>query len=160
MEALHDFFVASVGAAGALIGLLFVAISIAPDKVFGPEADPAKRADASGAFTALANIFFVSLGSLVPKSGPAIVFAVSLLGIAQILVEGARLGREYPELRGRKHFGLISLCIFGIEAGFAARVWLGHQTADGIVYTVLGIYGYALGTAWTLLGGRHWRPRA
>lgn len=159
MEGLHDFLVASVGAAGALIGLLFVAISIAPENIFGPDADPAWRADATGAFTALTNIFFVSLGGLVPKAGPTIVLVVALLGIVQIVLEGARLRREYPQISGGRPFGLISLAIFAIEALFAGRVVLGHQTADGIVYTVLGIYAYALGTAWTLLGGRHWRPR-
>jgi len=160
MEPLHDFFIASVSAAGALIGLLFVAISIAPEKIFGEAADPVRRADATGAFTSLVNIFFVSLGALVPKHGAPIVFAVAVLGMVQILVESARLGRQYPELRGRHRFGTISLCIFAVEAVFAARVWQGHETADGIVYTVLGIYAYALGTAWTLLGGRHWRPRS
>src|SRR5207302_8363618 len=60
------FFVASVAASSALIGLLFVSVSIAPERIFGEGAEPRKQAQAVSAFSALANVFFISMTSLIP----------------------------------------------------------------------------------------------
>ena len=64
----HDFLIGSSQASAALIGLLFVAVSLAPDRVFGSNASAMQRAQAFNAFTALANAFFTSLAGLIPKS--------------------------------------------------------------------------------------------
>ena len=53
-----NFFLATAGAGGALIGLLFVAISISPERIFSEGAPRERQAVASGAFTALVNAFF------------------------------------------------------------------------------------------------------
>jgi hypothetical protein len=50
-----------------LIGLLFVAVWLRPETVFGDGAPPAGRAQADSAFTCLADSFFVSLVALVPR---------------------------------------------------------------------------------------------
>ena len=52
------FFLATAGAGGALIGLLFVAISISPERIFSEDAPRERQALASGVFTALVNAFF------------------------------------------------------------------------------------------------------
>src|SRR5437762_10203432 len=64
--AFETFFLASSGASAALIGLLFVAVSIAPERVFGSDAEAVRQAQALSAFTALANAFFISMSSLIP----------------------------------------------------------------------------------------------
>jgi hypothetical protein len=60
------YFTAASTAAGALIGLLAIAISVRPEAVFGEEGPHAARATAASAFTALVNSFFVSLNALSP----------------------------------------------------------------------------------------------
>jgi multisubunit Na+/H+ antiporter MnhF subunit len=60
------YFTAAPTAAGALIGLLAIAISVRPEAVLAAEGPPAARAIAASAFTALVSSFFVSLIALIP----------------------------------------------------------------------------------------------
>jgi hypothetical protein len=60
------FFAASAAAAAALVGLLFVAVAVAPERIIKREAPPERQAVAESAFTALVNAFFISMGGLVP----------------------------------------------------------------------------------------------
>ncbi|MGP6157844.1 MAG: hypothetical protein ACLPYS_10130 [Vulcanimicrobiaceae bacterium] len=159
MVDLKDFFAASVGAAAALIGLLFVAITFAPEKIFGSKADAQKQGQASGAFIALANVFFVSLAALIPRFSTEVIIVIALVSIWQILQQGGMMSQRFSALRGRHRFGLISLGIYVLELYIAVRLRLKVAPADGFVYTVLGLYGYALGTSWALLGARDDGPR-
>lgn len=61
-----NFFIASTGAAAALVGLLFVAVSLAPEQIVAHRAPVERQAVAASAFTALINAFFISLVSLIP----------------------------------------------------------------------------------------------
>src|SRR5581483_8938312 len=80
------YFAASAGASAALIGLLFVAVSLAPERVFGRQALVAKQTEALSAFTALANVFFISLGALVPGLNIGMLaMIVALMSLAQTL---------------------------------------------------------------------------
>jgi hypothetical protein len=151
---LHDFFGASVGAAAALVGLLFVAISLAPERIFGANADPKRRANAERAFTALSNVFFVSLAALLPRSSLGAIAVIALLAIVQtgqVAVAGWRARTEHYSWH---EFGLISLCIYGFELVFALRLMAGADIRDGLVWVMFVLYAYALGTAWSLLGAR------
>jgi hypothetical protein len=57
----HEFFAASAGVAGALIGLLFVAISVAPKRIIGPDASEVHGVRAAAALTAFTNALAVAL---------------------------------------------------------------------------------------------------
>src|SRR6266849_7747010 len=85
------FFMASVGASAGLIGLLFVSVSIAPERVFGQQSDAVRQAQALSAFSALANVFFISLTSLIPR----VIFGlvVTIIAIPTILQTLALLGQ-------------------------------------------------------------------
>lgn len=68
------------------MGLLFVAVSLAPRLTFGKEAEGWRRSEALSAFTALANSFFLSLLALIPGINLGIAAAVmSVVGLIQTL---------------------------------------------------------------------------
>jgi hypothetical protein len=150
----HDFFAASVGAAAGLIGLLFVSVSIAPERTFGASADRVRRADAERAFTAFANVFFVSLAALLPRSSVGAIATIAAIALIQV----ARLAISAWRARGEtvpwKELGLLSIAIYGLQLWLALRLISGAEIRDGLIWVVFGLYSYALGTAWSLLGSR------
>jgi hypothetical protein len=151
LHELRDFFAASIGAAAALIGLLFVAISVAPEQVFGIEADIDRRANAERAFTALSNVFFVSLVALLPHSPSRAIQVVAALAMAQTIRAGVRTFRGRPLRDAWRHSGIISLAAYAFQF-YAARLMTSSDNAtDNVVDVVLGLYGYALITSWGLL---------
>ena len=82
-EAFHDYFVASTGAGAALVGLLFVAVSIAPERTVMSGAPVERQAVATSAYTALLNAFFLSLVALLPQTNLGwAALVLSLIGLA------------------------------------------------------------------------------
>ena len=148
----HEFFAASVGAAAALVGLLFVAISISPERTFGESADPMRRSQAELAFTALGNVFFVSLVALLPRSALAAIAVCALLALIQIVRAGVASRRSRGANYNWREFGFISCGIYVLEFWIALRLMNGTEVKDGLAWVVLGLYGYALGGSWMLLG--------
>src|ERR1044072_4370748 len=154
----QTFFLASVGASAALIGLLFVSVSVTHERVFGGQADVARQAQALSAFTALSNIFFVSLMSLIPEvifglaawigSIPALVQTLALLRHAR------RWSEERLVVRGLVLF-LLSAGIYGYEFALGIQLWR-HPTDKGalidLLFVLIGAYAVGLGRAWELLG--------
>lgn len=61
-----DFFVGAATVAGALVGLLFVALSVAPEQLRGATASVEHQAIAATAFTALVDALFLSFIGLDP----------------------------------------------------------------------------------------------
>jgi hypothetical protein len=151
LHELHDFFTASVGSAAALIGLLFVAISVAPEQVFGIEADIDRRANAERAFTALTNVFFVSLVALLPHSPSHAIQIVAALAMAQTIRAGVGAFRGRPLREAWRHSGIISFAAYAFEWYAARLITSSNNATDNVVDVVLGLYGYALLTSWSLL---------
>ena len=153
------FFLASSGASAALIGLLFVGVSIDPVRVFGEKADARRQAQAVSAFSALVNAFFISMTSLIP--GIIVGLVVTIVSIAsslQLLGLLVRVppdrGGLVPSLRGGFLF-LASAAIYGTELYLGIQLWIKPtETAalTGLLEVLLGAYAIGLGRAWQLLG--------
>ena len=162
----HDFFMASVGASAALVGLLFVAVSVFPDRIVGPKADSERQAEAANAFSALLNAFFISLGALIPglviSALVLVMGAFSLLNTSSLIVA---IWRSYRAKAGGlwSHERISSIgLILGSLYIYGAEVWWGIETINGqsdvtvafVTLLLLFSYGLALVRAWALLGAR------
>lgn len=157
------YFAASAGAGAALIGLLFVAISVAPERTVLPEAPIQRQATATGAFTALVNAFFVSLAALIPGDSfgwaAAALAAFSLLNTLSL---GGRVVRhvQRPIEYVQHAFPiLVSLVVYAFELDYGIQ--LARNPADrnapyALATLLLGVYGFSLLRAWQLLGARRY----
>jgi hypothetical protein len=121
----NDFFVASAGVAGALIGLLFVAISVASERI-AREEDGAQvhRIRASAALTAFTNALAVSLFALVPghKIGWAAV-SVSAAGLAFVVAALLSLVRLGLLRRGQVRWSTIAILVIVCFLVGISRAW-------------------------------------
>jgi hypothetical protein len=94
VKAYEGFFTGTATVAGALVGLLFVAVSVAPDRLRGDNASIEHQAIASTALTALVDALFISLIGLQPNGGldyGAVILGG--LGLSSSIGLAARLGR-------------------------------------------------------------------
>src|ERR1700691_2559170 len=71
-----EFMITSAGAAGAMIGLLFVAISLRSELVFGPNAPGKVKTLASSSFTSLVNAFSLAMLAIVPGTNIGVGMAI------------------------------------------------------------------------------------
>ncbi|HVH62432.1 MAG TPA: hypothetical protein VNA65_02415 [Candidatus Dormibacteraeota bacterium] len=154
----QPFFTASVAASAALIGLLFVSVSIAPERVFGAQSDVVRQAQALSAFSALANVFFISMMSLVP--GVLFGLVVTVVSIPAILQTLALLGlaRQWHSagivFRGLLLFAA-SAAIYGYELGLGIHLWRNPTDKGALIallFVLTSAYAIGLGRAWELLG--------
>jgi hypothetical protein len=160
-ENLHDFFVACAGVAGTLIGLLFVAISVAADRLAAEnEASQFHRVRAAGALTAFLNALSVSLFALVPvhKIGPAalVVAIIGLLFVAAALLSLRRVHQLRQHALRDALFLVGLVIIFIIQLDQAAQV-IARPADAGAVNTIavleIACFFIGIARAWELIGG-------
>jgi hypothetical protein len=110
----HDFFSACATVAGALIGLLFVAISISPAKLSGPSAENDHQLKAAMAFSALVNTMVIAL---VKPADPA---GCPARAVRPPAGQRRRAGRIAPGSGAPRQPGGIVHWLFGFAI---ARAW-------------------------------------
>jgi len=139
----HDFYVATAGAAAALLGLLFVGVSINIGRL-----DIAQRLDirsrANQAFINLTFVLVLSLTALIPGQSArslavtcGIVTALGLLGVSRRLFVMARSGDGTGgRLRSLRHLVWTLLAI--VLLGFATyQLWVNED--DGTLYNLIAV---------------------
>jgi hypothetical protein len=167
-ESFAEFFQASAGAGGTFVGLLFVAISIGPQRTFGgPTITGAPRQLlAQAAFLTLVNGFVVSSIALIP--GVAVgwvalvlgvwgVFAAGRLGwlFARFHFHGSSPGTPWRDVLRAVSLSAIAAVVFAIEALFGLPFVQQPTDADvvrGLAFVIVGLYVLGILRAWTLLG--------
>jgi hypothetical protein len=151
---LETFYAAAAGVAGALIGLLFVAVSVAQERL-AAEDDPRHRIRAGAALTMFSNALTVSLFALMDrgKIGGTVV-AVSVIGLLFVAGSAVELLRASHRERGDVVFLTLLTCAFGAQmfAGFNAS---GPQVGDDRTISTILIICFLIGIArsWELIGG-------
>ena len=154
------FFATTAAVAGALIGLLFVAVSVAPGST-----DEARRVEtdvrAGIAFSALINALTISLFALIPGTDLGITaIAVGLVSVSSCVALGVFLMREGAAGKRRR----AQMRRLAIQVGlFAYQVVIGillhhatHGRPDVTTLAVLTIVLFLVGIAraWQLIGAR------
>jgi hypothetical protein len=158
----RDLFIAIAGSAGALTGLLFVALSVAPHPVRASRRHVIQQVRAAAALLAFNNALAVSLFGLVPNTN--IGYPAAALGVIGILFAAAAARSVIaaaPRSR-RQWLSQISLLnllvvIFGTELICAIYVLVSPRSTESVK-----LIGYALVTslivgiarAWELVGDR------
>src|SRR5580700_7999612 len=160
-EDIRDFFTASAGVAGALIGLLFVAISVAAERLKREEAAAqVHRIRAVAALTAFVNALSVSLFALIPgeKIGitSVVVAATGLLFVVASLLSLFRMG-QLRAARVRDALFLLGLIVvFVIQMAEGLGV-IANPANSGDVNTiailVVCCFFIGIARAWELIGG-------
>jgi hypothetical protein len=151
----YDAYLAAMAtAAAALVGLLFVAVSVRDDTIFGAHAMPGGEALAITAFTGLVNSLVVSLLGLIPKINigeAAVVMAV--IGIVAIV-------RLYRRLHTGRNLIVLAITLLAYAAQFGLGVLLLVDPHDSDQLINLSIILFvtlivSLQRAWSLLKGKH-----
>ncbi|MCW2549879.1 MAG: hypothetical protein JWN96_4339 [Mycobacterium sp.] len=157
----RDFFIAVAGATGALIGLLFVAVTIAPERALQEETRLDFRSRASSALILFTNALTLSLVALVPGvtiGWWAIAFAVGVIAFAaataRLILEAGLRGSE----RWRSMTLVVALIgIAGVEAYGGIEQVRDSNGTNGLTtldYVLVAMLVVGIARAWQLVGLR------
>jgi hypothetical protein len=165
-----NFFLAGTGAGAALIGLLFVAISIRPERLAHTDAHPLVRTTTTSTFTALVNGFFISFTALLPGTNiGAATLVLGASGVLNAVFTGSALVRRFPchhtppatspwlQLARGLLLVAISLLIYVFELYYAVQALRRPTDVDPVAaigILVTAVFGLGLVRAWELLGER------
>jgi len=158
---IREFFTAAASVAGALIGLLFVAITVASERLARAEGGAQiHRIRASAALTAFTNALAVSLLALVPghKIGPTavVVAVIGIMFVTASLLSLIRL-RQVRWRTLRDELFLVGLVVtFAIQLieGIELIVRPGDSGAVNTIAILVAIsFLIGIDRAWELIGG-------
>jgi len=158
---IHDFFVASASVAGALVGLLFVAVTVASEKLEpAAEGSQVNRIRASAALTAFTNALAVSIFALIPGhtigptavavgAGGILFVTASLLSLVRLHTVDGRTLRDSVFLVGQ-----IVTFVALLTSGIQVIVNPGNSGAVETIAVLVAIsFLIGIDRAWELVGG-------
>jgi hypothetical protein len=154
----YDFFEACATVAGALIGLLFVAISVSPGKIAGDHASIEHQVRAGAAFSALINSLIIALIALLPGENLGVpVVTLSAVGVSSTIALAILFYRKRPAKIRPTQLLLLAVPVFlyGLELvnGIALQRSphnLGDVGNQGGL--AIGFFVFGIARAWELVG--------
>jgi hypothetical protein len=156
----HEFFAGAAGVAGALVGLLFVAVSVTMERMAEQGETQIHRVRAATALTAFSNALTISLFALIPGVNLGYTaFVVGVLGalfVIGALLSMLRLGLRRPgDLRSALFLlGLIVVLVFQLRSGITLLVHHGNRNAyQTIAILVVACFVIGISRSWELIGG-------
>lgn len=158
-EAFTNFFLGTAGVSGALIGLLFVAISVAPERST-QLANLQFDLRAAKAFSVFSNALVISLFALIPTidlgTTAVIVGAVSVascLAMALLTVREGPSGSRTTELARIVVQGAVFA--YEVVVGFQVMGTTGdHDGVEKLAILVVVMFVIGMARSWQLLGAR------
>ena len=161
----HDFFTGCATIAGALIGLLFVAISVSPEKLTGDQARTDHQVRAAAAFSALVNTMVIALVALLPGASLGVAgLALAAAGLATTAGLVIVLHRERGKVRrGDAMMFLIMLVLYGLQLANAIRLDAAPHDVSAISdqgLLAIGFFLFGIARAWQLVGAREFNLAA
>jgi hypothetical protein len=159
----ENFFIASSGASAAILGLLFVAVTVANTDDTDVKTRERRTVLAGSAFLALIDAFFVSIvaltgGAIALGCASLMMAIVGLFGTSRLIPKAWRAGnfsRGFPTRKLNLVFASVSAGGFSIQLGLAVALLADDHSSvlqRVLVLVVVGLYGSALGRAWDVMG--------
>ncbi len=156
----HDFFAAAAAVVGALIGLLFVAISVSQERLAEQGGSQSHRIRASAALTVFTNALTVSMFALIPGihlGWPALITAVlGELFVVASLVSLYRVRVEQPGQWRDSIFLLTFAIVFAFQLITGIRLTADEENVSDVRGLAILVVVSALGgiaRSWELIGG-------
>jgi hypothetical protein len=156
----HDFFGGCATVAGALIGLLFVALSVSPEKLTGDDASAEHQVRAGAAFSALVNTLVIALVALLP--GASLGQAAIILGASGLATTAALIIVLYREHQQKIRLGDVSmlailLLLYGLQLTSAVQLNGSPHNFSGVSRQgalSIAFFAFAIARSWQLVGAR------
>jgi hypothetical protein len=153
-----NFFLGSVTVAGALTGLLFVALSVAPQRQSESGLSVEHQSIAATAFTALVDSLWISLIALLPGNGiPTANLIFGVLGLTSTVGLVVRLWRARSD-QPLSHRWPVSLpfivLLYGLQAVTAFTATSSRSAEHAGATFVMIFFAVGIARSWELLGLR------
>jgi hypothetical protein len=155
----HDFFSGCATIAGALIGLLFVALSVTSEYLSGEKARTDHQVRAGAAFSALVNTMVIALFALLPGTDLGTVgLILAAIGLGTTVALIFALAREDRRIgRGDLFMFLVLLVLYGLQLANSLQLeHAPHRTGLVVNQGELAVCFFLFGIArsWQLVGAR------
>lgn len=145
-----EFMITAAGAAGAMIGLLFVAISLRSDIVFGEHAAERVKTLAASSFTGLVNAFALALLAIIPTSN--IGYGMVVLALIDLFATWRLHSRVVGPMQYRLLF--VTTATYGAQLAGGVTLAVRPHTlwiVNGLCYVIFASFVLALARAWQLI---------
>jgi hypothetical protein len=156
----QNFFLAIAGASAALIGLLFVAVSVAPEQVVGPKALALHQIRASMALTAFGSTLVLSLIALMPHAHlgwPATIVGVGGTAFSLSSLRHLRTALDARSQRLALSLLLVFLCVMLFLMSSGIRLLVDPRDLDPVSdagIAAISLIAIGIDRSWELVGGR------